>query len=169
MHEKQVEPPIRGWNGYPLGFLAATAVTTAAVAAGGTEHPHWTLAALAGTAAAIAAVATLRAALATAALCWALHTGFISGRFGELTITAGSAHAAAVLATAALLAFGIAHGVRRIAPSGGPDDHRDDVPTRLCAAAVGLDGLVDGAVGVGLAAGGRGGGGGAGGVGAVGL
>ena len=113
MHEiRDVEPPIRGWTGYPLGFAAAITVTLVAVAAHGTAHPQWTLVALAATAAAIAAVATLRAALATAALCWALETGFVIGRRGVLTVTAESVRDAAILAAVALLAYAIALAVR---------------------------------------------------------
>jgi hypothetical protein len=106
------ETPVQGWAGYPLGFVVASAVTTVAVAAGGTVHPLRTLVALAAAAAAIAAVATLRAALATAALCWALHTGFVVGRFGELALTAGTVRAAALLAAVVVFASGIAHAVR---------------------------------------------------------
>jgi hypothetical protein len=112
VHETPVEPPIRGWAGYPLGFVAAIAVTIVAVAAGGTAHPLWTLAALAATAAAIGTVTTLRAALATGALCWALHAGFVIGRFGELTLTADTVRAAPILAAAVVLGFGLAHAVR---------------------------------------------------------
>jgi hypothetical protein len=112
VHEIHVEPPIRGWAGYPLGFVAAVAVTTVAVAAGGTAHPLWTLVALAGTASAIAVVATLRAALATGALCWALQAGFVIGRFGELTLNADAVRAAVVVAAVVVLGFGIAHVVR---------------------------------------------------------
>ncbi len=114
MHEISAEPPIRGWAGYPLGFVAAIAVTIVAVAAGGTAHPQWTLIALVATAAAIGAVTTLRAAVATGALCWALHAGFVIDRFGELTLTTDTTRAAAVLAAAVLLASGIAHTVRTV-------------------------------------------------------
>ena len=81
---RYLAPPISGALGYPLGFLAAVAVTVVAVAAQGTEHPQWTLTALSGMAAAVATVTNLRAALAVGAVSWALHAGFILGRHGEL-------------------------------------------------------------------------------------
>jgi len=97
-----LQPPLRG-TGFPVGFCAATVVTCLAIAAGGTDHPQWTLAALAGTAAVIAAVTTTPAALSTAAVCWAMHSGFVLGRRGELVFTADAAVAAVVVAAAALL------------------------------------------------------------------
>jgi uncharacterized membrane protein len=112
VHENHIEPPVRGWAGYPLGFVAAVAVSIVAVATGGTGHPLWTLTALTGTAAAVATVTTLRAALASGALCWALYAGFVVGRYGVLALTASTTHAAVILAAAVVLAFGIAHAVR---------------------------------------------------------
>ena len=115
MHNtRNVRPPLTGWAGYPAGFAAAVGVTLVAVAAHGAGHPQWTLGALAVVAAAVAALTTLPAALATAALCWALHAGFVLGRYGDLALTAGSARAAALLVAVALLAWGVAAAVRLI-------------------------------------------------------
>lgn len=110
----QNNPPLSGWTGYPLGFVAAIAVTLVAVAAHGSGHPQWSLGALAATAAAVAALTTMRATLATAALCWALDAGFVLGRHGSLTLTAGSARAAAVVAVAALAGYAVASIVRQL-------------------------------------------------------
>jgi hypothetical protein len=106
------EPPLRGWTGYPVGFVAGIAVTTAAVAAHGSGHPWWTFTAVAGAAAAVAAGATLRAGLATAAFCWALYAGFVLGRHGELALTGESLRAALLLAAIATLAVAVATAVR---------------------------------------------------------
>ena len=101
----QNNPPLSGWTGYPLGFVAAIAVTLGAVAGHGADYPQWSLGALAVTAATIAA-------LATAALCWALDAGFVLGRHGSLAFTAASARAVAVLAVAALAGYTVASVVR---------------------------------------------------------
>lgn len=101
-----------GRLGYPLGFAGAIAVTLVAVAAHGTDHPQWTLTALAGTSAAVATVTTARATLATAAVAWALHAGFVLGRRGELVYTPASAAAAAVLCCAVVVAYVIAVAAR---------------------------------------------------------
>ena len=109
---RNLAPPVSGWTGYPLGFAAAVAVTVVAVAAHGTEHPQWTLTALSGAAVVIATVATLHAALASAAVSWALYAGFVLGRRGELTFTAASGTAAAVLGAAVVLGYVVALSVR---------------------------------------------------------
>ena len=111
---RNLAPPVSGAVGYPLGFLAAVTVTVVAVAAHGTAHPQWTLMALSSTAAAVAAVTTLRAALATGAISWALHAGFVLGRHGELTFTATSAAAAAALGAAVALGYMVALAVRYV-------------------------------------------------------
>jgi hypothetical protein len=110
----QNNPPLSGWAGYALGFVAAVSVTLVAVAAHGSGHPLWSLGALAATAAAVAAVTTLPGALATTALCWALDAGFVVGRHADLAFTAGTARAALVLAVAALAGYAVASVVRQL-------------------------------------------------------
>jgi hypothetical protein len=120
--QETLAPAIGGWTGYPVGFAAAVVVTSAAVAAHGTAHPLWTLGVLSVTTATVSAFVTLRAALATAAVTWACHAGFVLGRRGELALTPAAAAAAAVLASAAVLGFGVALGVRYARRSvSGPD------------------------------------------------
>lgn len=104
--------PISGGIGFPAGFLAATLVTVAAVGAQATAHPQRSLIPLVITVAVVAIVSTFRAALATAAVCWALHTGFVLNRRGDLVWTVQSAPAAALLAAVAITAYAVAIAVR---------------------------------------------------------
>jgi hypothetical protein len=109
-------PPLRG-TGFPVGFCAASGVTVLAVAAGGTGNPQWTLAALAVTAAAVAATTTAPAAILTGATCWAMHSGFVLGRHGELAFTPDATIAAEVVAAATLLGLATGTAVRlRVTP-----------------------------------------------------
>jgi hypothetical protein len=103
---------LSGAIGFPAGSLAATVVTVVAVAAEATGSPQRALIPLATTVAAVGAVSTFRAALATAVVAWALHTGFVLNRYGELGWNADSAWAAALLVAVAAIAFAIAGLVR---------------------------------------------------------
>lgn len=94
------------------------------VAAHATDHPLWSVGALAVTTAVIATVTTLPATLATAAVCWALHAGFILGRHGVLQLSPESAGAAGVLAAVAVVVNLAAHAYRR---------HRDPGVRRVIA------------------------------------
>jgi uncharacterized membrane protein len=113
-NKARAEPPLHGWLGYPVGFVAAIVVMTAAVAAHGTDHPLWTLTVLAGTEAVIAALATLRAGVASAAFCWAVYAGFVVGRGGELALTGASLRAAVVLVAVTVAAFAAATAARLV-------------------------------------------------------
>lgn len=113
--------PVSGAIGFPAGFLAATLATVAAVAAQATAHPQRALVPLAVTVATVAIVTTFRAALGTAAIGWALHTGFVLNRRGDLVWTAQSAQAAAVLAAVAVAASTVIIVIRlRHRSTGGP-------------------------------------------------
>jgi hypothetical protein len=87
-----------------LGFLTAILTTTVAVATGATTHPLAALLPLVAVVLAIAAVSTPAATVATAAVSWTLHAGFVLGRHGDLAFTPPSIRDAAVLGAAALLA-----------------------------------------------------------------
>lgn len=93
-----------GGFGFPLGFGAGIGVTMVAVAAGAASHHVWSVLALAATTAAVSSVTTVPAALATAAACWCLHSGFVLGRYGQLVFTREALEAAALFVVAALLA-----------------------------------------------------------------
>jgi hypothetical protein len=92
--------------------VAAVAVTIVAVAARATGHPLWSVAALAVTTAAVASVTALPAALATAAVCWMLHAGFVLGRHGDLQFSSASTGAAALLVAVAMIAHAAGLAVR---------------------------------------------------------
>jgi hypothetical protein len=124
MHD--IAPPVNGRFGYPLGFAAGVLVTIVAVAAHGTAHPSVALAALTATAALVAAVTTLSAALASAAVSWGLHAGFVLGRRGELEFSQASTVAAGVLGGAAVVTFAVVLAVRY---SGRPVNVRAAIPT----------------------------------------
>jgi hypothetical protein len=94
-----------GRLGFPLGFVLAIVVTFLAVAAGATTHPERAVIALAAVTAAVAGVSTFRATLATAAVCWALLSGFVLGRYGDLVFTPAAARDALVLGGIAIIAF----------------------------------------------------------------
>lgn len=95
-------PPVPGAFGFPLGFVAAIGATLIAVAAGATGHPVRSVVVLAVAVAGVSAVTTLRAAVASAVIGWALHDGFVLGRQGDLVFTAGAGVAAAVLVATAV-------------------------------------------------------------------
>lgn len=107
-------PPIDGGFGYPAGFAAATLTTLAAVVAGATTRPWIAVATLSGVAAVTAAVTTLTAAVATAAVCWGMHTGFVLNRRGELLLTTPAVTAAIVLAAVTLLGYVVATTTRAL-------------------------------------------------------
>jgi K+-sensing histidine kinase KdpD len=108
-------PPLSSGFGYPLGAVTAALATMVAVAAGATTHPHRALVTLIAVTAVTAAATTLRASLATAAVCWALHTGFVLNRHGELQFNAASTRTAALLAATALISFALAATARSTA------------------------------------------------------
>jgi hypothetical protein len=91
-----------GGFGLPLGFVLGIAATVLAVAAGATNHPVLSVIVLVAVVDSLAMVTTVAATMATAALCWCLHAGFVLGRHGELVFTAQSRHDALVLGLCAL-------------------------------------------------------------------
>jgi hypothetical protein len=108
--------------GFPAGFAAAALVTAAAVAGGAREHPALSLAGLTCVVLATAVTSTLPAAAGTAVAAWALHTGFVVGRFGALSFTRAGLVTGLVLALTAALAA----AARRLLLSGpnAADAHR---------------------------------------------
>ncbi|WP_244170495.1 hypothetical protein [Amycolatopsis tolypomycina] len=68
--------------------------------AGATGHPWYALVTLGAVVLAFAYRSPLPAAAGVTAVAWALHTGFVLGRLGELTFDAQAALAALVLASA---------------------------------------------------------------------
>ncbi|MDX3189923.1 hypothetical protein PV458_16075 [Streptomyces sp. MN03-5084-2B] len=88
--------------GFPFGCVAAVAAVVVADLAGATGHPWYALVTLGTVVLACAHRSPLPAAAGVTVVAWALHTGFVLGRFGELTFDAPARLAALVL-TAALV------------------------------------------------------------------
>ncbi|MEQ0564306.1 hypothetical protein ABJI51_34955 [Amycolatopsis sp. NEAU-NG30] len=94
--------------GFPFGCVAAVAATAAADLAGATAHPWYALVTLGAVVLAATFRTTFAAASGTTLIAWALHTGFVLGRAGELHFGPPSAVAAFVL-TAVLLTGALLH------------------------------------------------------------
>ncbi|MEV5719681.1 hypothetical protein AB0L41_37835 [Amycolatopsis mediterranei] len=86
--------------GFPFGCVAAIAAVAVADLAGATGHPWYALVTLGAVVLSAAYRGSPAAATGVAVVAWALHTGFVLGRFGELTFDRASALAALVLACA---------------------------------------------------------------------
>jgi hypothetical protein len=91
-----------GGFGFPFGCVAAVAAVIVADLAGATAHPWYALVTLGAVVALTAFWTSTGAASGVAAIAWALHDGFVLGRFGELTFSPASAAAAVVFAAALL-------------------------------------------------------------------
>lgn len=98
--------------GFPLGCVAAVAAVIVADLAGATAHPWYALVTLGAVVLAAAFETSFGAAAGITVVAWALHTGFVLGRFGELALDRGSA-AAAIVLTAALVAGTLAGLIAR--------------------------------------------------------
>ncbi|MEV4056336.1 hypothetical protein AB0J55_34475 [Amycolatopsis sp. NPDC049688] len=85
--------------GFPFGCVAAVAAVIVADLLGAASHPWYALVTLSAVVLACA-YRSPAAATGVAVVAWALHTGFVLGRFGELTFGPASALAALVLASA---------------------------------------------------------------------
>ena len=86
--------------GFPFGCVAAVAAVIVADLAGATGRPWYALVTLGAVVLAFAYRSSPSAATGVAVVAWALHTGFVLGRFGELRFDHASAVAALVLASA---------------------------------------------------------------------
>ncbi|MEU8636020.1 hypothetical protein AB0C38_27975 [Amycolatopsis sp. NPDC048633] len=93
-----------GGFGFPFGCVAAVVAVLSAELCGATGHPWYALVALGAVVLLTAFWSSVAAAIGVAAVAWALDSGFVLGRAGELTFTPTSA--AAALAFAVLVAFG---------------------------------------------------------------
>ncbi|WP_290059837.1 hypothetical protein, partial [Amycolatopsis solani] len=99
-----------GGFGFPFGCVAAVVAVVLADAAGATRFPWYALVTLGLVVLLTAYWSTGPAAIGVAAVAWALDSGFVLGRAGELVFGGASALAAGVLAAA--LAVGAVARVR---------------------------------------------------------
>ncbi|WP_328603115.1 hypothetical protein OG943_23820 [Amycolatopsis sp. NBC_00345] len=101
-----------GGLGFPLGGVAVVVATIAADIAGATAHPVYALVTLVLVVLAAAAVTTPAATAGVALVAWAVDTGFVLGRAGQLVFDAATGQAALVLGAAALVGLAAAAIVR---------------------------------------------------------
>ena len=94
--------PVPGGFAFPAGAVLAVAMTFAVVAAGAASQPVISVIGLVAVVDLVAVLSTAGATLATAVVCWCLHSAFVLGRLGELTFTRQSGHDALVFAGCAL-------------------------------------------------------------------
>lgn len=92
-----------GGLGFPLGGVAVVVAAIAADLAGATAHPVYALVALALVALGAAAVTTPAAAAGVALVAWAVDSGFVLGRQGQLVFDGASGRVALVLAAATIV------------------------------------------------------------------
>lgn len=106
-----------GGFGFPFGCVAAVGALIAADVAGATGQPWYALVTLGAVVLLTAFRSSVTAAIGVAVVAWALDSGFVLGRAGELAFDAASALAAAVLGVAVLaglLAAVVARLPRRV-------------------------------------------------------
>jgi hypothetical protein len=101
-----------GGFGFPLGFALGIAATALALALGAAAQPILSVVAMVAVVDFTAMVTTVGATLATAAVCWCLHAGFVLGQHGELVFTAQARGDAIVLVVSALAVLAFASTVR---------------------------------------------------------
>jgi hypothetical protein len=117
---------MNGGFGFPLGSAAAAAATVLTIAEDATGHHGYSVGALLLVVAATAFMTTPWAAAGVVAVAWALHTGFVLGRFGQLVFTRESAWAATLFVAAALVGAAVGAATR----SNSRSDRCDGIPRR---------------------------------------
>ena len=113
---------------FPLGAVLASATTFLVVASGAASQPVLSVLALVAVVGFIAATSTVGASLATAAVAWCLHAGFVLGRSGELEFSARSGHDALVLGVFGLIAAVLAAVARAVHDADRPSEQLNAVP-----------------------------------------
>jgi K+-sensing histidine kinase KdpD len=106
-----------GGFGFPFGCVAAVAAVIVADLAGATARPWYALVTLGAVVALTAFWTSTGAASGVAVVGWALHDGFVLGRFGELTFSPASATAAVVFAAALLAGTAVSSLRSRVSTS----------------------------------------------------
>ncbi len=104
-----------GGFGFPFGCAAAVVAVVLADVAGATRFPWYALVTLGAVVLSTAVWSTAAAAIGVAAVAWALDSGFVLGRTGELRFDAASALAAGVLGAAVAAGVLARAGLRPVA------------------------------------------------------
>ncbi|MGK3204091.1 hypothetical protein [Amycolatopsis sp. MEPSY49] len=94
-----------GGFGFPFGCVAAVIAVVLAELCGATGHPWYALVTLGPVVLLTVVWSSVAAAIGVAAVAWALDSGFVLGRAGELRFDAASAVAASVLAAALVVGW----------------------------------------------------------------
>ncbi|MDT7678263.1 MAG: hypothetical protein QOD82_6165 [Pseudonocardiales bacterium] len=97
-------PRLTGGVGSAIGFGAAIVATLLGWCLGAGDRPAVGLVLLAAVAVGVGATTTLPGALAAAAQCWGMYSGFELHRFGELRLDASSRSALVLLLTVGVAA-----------------------------------------------------------------
>ena len=97
-------PRLTGGVGSAIGFGAAIGATLLSWCLGAGDRPEVGLVLLAAVAVGVGATTTLPGALAAAAQCWGMYSGFELHRFGELRLDATSRSALVLLLTVGVAA-----------------------------------------------------------------
>ncbi|GAA4021716.1 hypothetical protein GCM10022247_52400 [Allokutzneria multivorans] len=101
--------PIPAAFGFPLGAALALVVTSIVAATGAAPL---SLIAMVVVVDSIAVLSTFRAAMPTVAVCWGLHSTFMIGEYGVLTLSAETGNNALVLTLCAITALAFASTLR---------------------------------------------------------
>ncbi|MCP3803156.1 hypothetical protein NLX83_28150 [Allokutzneria sp. A3M-2-11 16] len=101
--------PIPAAFGFPLGAALALIVTSVLIAIGAAPLSFIAMVVVVDS---IAVLSTYRAALPTVAVCWALHSTFMIGEYGVLTISPETGNNALVLTLCAITALAFASTLR---------------------------------------------------------
>ena len=105
--------PVLEWGfAFPLGFALGIVGTALSVSVGATGWPVVSVVVLVVVTDVVAVVSTAWPTLATAVVCWCLHSGFVLGRAGELAFSAQSWHDALVLMVNAVVASVVVATIR---------------------------------------------------------
>jgi hypothetical protein len=123
-------PRLPGGSGSALGFGAAIAATLLGWALGAGTNPEIGLVPLAAVAVCVGATTTLPGALAAAAQCWGMYSGFELHRFGELRLDP-PARSALVLLVVLGLAASVLGLVAHAARTAGSTRKRASGPRRV--------------------------------------
>ena len=113
-------PWVPGRFGFPLGVALGVIATVLALAIGARAQPVLLLLLMVAVVDAAAMLTTVRATLATTAVCWCLHAGVVLGEGSRLAFTPRSGRDALVLLLVALSALGFASMIRSVRPQPDP-------------------------------------------------
>ena len=117
-----------GGFGFPVGVVLGVTATAVAVALGAPSQPILSVIALVVVVDITAMTTTVGATVATTAVCWCLHAGFVLGRHGELAFTPQSRSDAVVFFLCALAGLALASTIRAARAPLHEREHDPNIP-----------------------------------------